>query len=172
MGARLINARSETVHKKPSFRSAFRRRRCLFPADGWLERREEETGKQPWFITGAAGTPVSFAGLSERWERGSEPSETFTILTTGASPGLVDVHHRQSAIIEAGDFDEWLVPDTPGSGGWRSRGERTRALSTASPALSPQVRLDNSCGVDSRACRSPPSAPGVHKSDSVIFQHE
>lgn len=110
IGSRLINARSETVHEKPAFRAAFKRRRCLIPADGWLEWRNEETGKQPYFITAASGEPLSFAGLWERWEKGGEPVETFTILTTAASPGLADIHHRQPAIIEPDDFDEWLDP--------------------------------------------------------------
>ena len=113
MGSRLINARAETVHEKPAFRTAFRRRRCLIPADGWLEWREEETGKQPWFITAAGGAPLSFAGLWERWEKGDEPIETFTILTTAASPGLIAIHHRQPTIIEPDNFDAWLAPGTP-----------------------------------------------------------
>lgn len=113
IGSRLINARSETVHEKPAFRAAFRRRRCLVPADGWLEWREEETGKQPWWITRTNREPVSFAGLWERWDKGDEPIETFTILTTAAAAALADVHHRQPAILKAEDFDEWLSPDSP-----------------------------------------------------------
>lgn len=70
IGARMINARAETVHEKPAFRAAFRRRRCLIRADGWLEWRKEENGKQPWFIAAANGAPLSFAGLWERWEKG------------------------------------------------------------------------------------------------------
>ena len=115
IGARLINARAETVHEKLVFRAAFRRRRCLVPAAGWLEWREEETGKQPWFIAAAGGAPLSFAALWERWEKGGEPIETFTILTTlttAASPGLLAIHHRQPTIIEPDNFDEWLAPDT------------------------------------------------------------
>ena len=113
MGARLINARSETVHVKPAFRAAFRRRRCLIPADGWFEWRKDAGGKQPWFIAAAGGAPLSFAGLWERWEKGDEPTETFTVLTTAAAPSLIDIHHRQPAIIEPDDFDEWLAPDAP-----------------------------------------------------------
>ena len=112
IGARMINARAETVHEKPAFRAAFKRQRCLIPADGWFEWREKEAGKQPWFITAADREPVSFAGLWERWEK-DEPMETFTVLTTAASPGLDDIHHRQPSILEAGDFEEWLAPDTP-----------------------------------------------------------
>ena len=112
IGARLINARAETVHEKPAFRAAFRRRRCLVPADGWFEWRKEAGGKQPWFIAVAGGAPLSFAGLWERWEKGDEPMETFTIVTTAAAPTLVDIHHRQPSIIEADDFEEWLDPRT------------------------------------------------------------
>ena len=112
MGVRLINARAETVQEKPAFRAAFRRRRCLIPADGWLEWRKEESGKQPWFITSASGEPLSFAGLWERWERNGEAVETFTILTTAASAGLIAIHHRQPTIVEPDNFDEWLEPST------------------------------------------------------------
>ena len=111
-GARMINARAETVHQRRAYRAAFKRRRCLIPADGWFEWRAEEDGKQPWFITAASGEPVSLAGLWERWEKGAEPVESFTILTTAASPGLTAIHHRQPSILDPGDFDEWLAPDT------------------------------------------------------------
>ena len=112
IGSRFINARAETVHGKPAFRAAFRRRRCLVPVDGWFEWRKEPGGKQPWFIAAAGGAPLSFAGLWERWEKGDEPMETFTLLTTDAAPGLLDIHHRQPSIIEADDFEEWLDPGT------------------------------------------------------------
>ena len=62
---------------------------------------------------GRDGAPVSFAGLWERWEKGAEPIESFTILTTVASPALDAIHHRQPSILEAGEFDEWLAPGTP-----------------------------------------------------------
>ena len=112
IAARLINARAETVHEKPAFRAAFARRRCLVPADGWFEWRKEAGAKQPWFITAADRSPVSFAGLWERWEKGDTPMETFTILTTAAAAALADIHHRQPSIIEAGDYEEWLAPET------------------------------------------------------------
>ena len=112
MGARLIDARSESVHVKPAFRAAFKKRRCLIAANGWFEWRAEGDGKQPWFISAASGAPLSFAGLWERWERGSESVETFTVLTTGASSELSAIHHRQPSILRAGDFEEWLTPDS------------------------------------------------------------
>ena len=110
--SRLINARSETVHERPAFRAAFRRRRCLVPADAWFEWRQEEGGKQPYCITAAGGAPLSFAALWERWEKGGEPLETFSILTTDAAAALRGIHHRQPSIVQADDFDEWLDPGT------------------------------------------------------------
>ena len=110
---RLINARSETVHNKPSFRSAFRSRRCLIPADGWFEWQQTGRGKQPYYLTPADGSPLSFAALWECWDPGGEPLETFTINTTAASPELEDIHHRQQAIIEPRWFSEWLDPLSP-----------------------------------------------------------
>ena len=112
IGARMINARAETVHQKPAFRAAFKRRRCLVPADGWFEWRAEEDGKQPWFIGAPGGAPLSFAALWERWGKGTESVETFTVLTTAAAPTLVAIHHRQPSIIEGEDFEEWLAPDS------------------------------------------------------------
>ena len=108
----VINARSETVHVKRAFHAAFKRRRCLIPANGWFEWRTEGDGKQPWFMAAGDGAPLWLAGLWERWERGSEPIETFTILTTAASPRIDDILRRQPSILEAEDFGEWLAPDS------------------------------------------------------------
>ena len=113
IGSRLINARAESVHYKPSFRAALRLRRCLLPVDGWFEWQHSGRGKQPYFLTLKDGSPLSFAALWERWEKGSGPLETFTIITTAASPGLEDIHHRQPAIIDPRWFTDWLDPRTP-----------------------------------------------------------
>ena len=108
MGARMINARSETVHEKPAFRSAFRRRRCLIPVNGWFEWKREGGEKQPYWIRPENAEVFSLAGLWERWEKGEEPVETFTVLTTAASRALSGLHHRQPVIVEDADVDEWL----------------------------------------------------------------
>ena len=112
MGARMINARSETVHEKPAFRSAFRRRRCVIPVNGWFEWRREGGEKQPYWIRRENAEVFSLAGLWECWGKGEEPVETFTVLTTAVSPALADIHHRQPVIVEDGDVDEWLNPVT------------------------------------------------------------
>ena len=112
LAARMINARSETVHEKPAFRAAFRRRRCAVPVNGWFEWRRENGEKQPYWIRPANADVFSLAGLWERWEKEDEPVETFTVLTTAASPALADIHHRQPAIIEDATLDEWPGPGT------------------------------------------------------------
>ena len=112
LGAKMINARSETVHEKPAFRSAFRRRRCVVPVNGWFEWRRENGEKQPYWIRPVGAQAFSLAGLWERWEKGDEPVETFTVLTTTASPWLADIHHRQPVIVDDGALDEWLDPGT------------------------------------------------------------
>ncbi len=113
MGARLINARAETVHEKPSFRRSFKARRCLIPADGWFEWQHQAGRKQPYFLTAVDGAPLSFAGLWDSWDKEGHRVETFTIITTQACPALQEVHHRQPAIVRPQDFDAWLDPATP-----------------------------------------------------------
>ena len=110
IGARLINARVETVSDKPAYRAAFRARRCLVPANGWFEWQRAGRGKQPWFVALADGSPVSFAALWGRWDKAGDRLETFTIITTEACTSLVDIHHRQPAIIPPDRVADWLDP--------------------------------------------------------------
>ena len=99
IGSRLINARSETAAGKSAFRAAFRRRRCLVPANGWFEWRRTPAGKEPTWIRLAGGRPFSFAGLWEVWGEGESRRESFTILTCPAGEALEPVHARQPAIV-------------------------------------------------------------------------
>ncbi len=110
MGARMINARAETIAEKPSFRAAFRRRRCIIPASGFFEWQATGTGpKQPVWISRPDGGLISFAGLWEAWlgPDGSE-LETATIVTTEANETLRPFHHRMPVILEPDGFDAWL----------------------------------------------------------------
>jgi len=112
IGNRLINARAETAAEKPSFRSAFRHRRCLVPANGFFEWRKVDRGKQPFYIRMRDGRPFAFAGLWERWvPSGGEAVETCTILTTGANDLLKPIHDRMPVIVPAGMYDAWLDTD-------------------------------------------------------------
>lgn len=115
----LINARVETVAEKPSFRAAYRRRRCLVPADGWYEwqAREGKGPKQPYLIRPAdsADRPFAFAGLWERWygPKGEDWLESVTILTMPAYPALTELHHRMPVPLAAEDFPRWLAIEDP-----------------------------------------------------------
>ncbi len=112
IGNRLINARSETVDQKPSFRQAFRQRRCLIPANGWFEWQRKEGGKQPYFIQLQGGSPLVMAGIWENWTGEDGILETFSLLTRDACPDLRSIHHRQPVVVDRNDFDTWLYPDS------------------------------------------------------------
>lgn len=107
---RTINARAETVAEKPTYRQAFRRRRCLIPADGFYEWRAMGKRKQPYCIAPADGGPVAFAGLWERWERDGQALETCTILVTQANALVASIHDRMPAILDPADEARWLDP--------------------------------------------------------------
>lgn len=142
IGYRMINARSETVADKPAFRAAFRRRRCLLPADAYYEwqliakdgrseastspvtdprhkQRKARSAKKPYAIRYADGAPLAMAGIFERW-RDPEADErdpaawvwSCAVITTGAAPELAHIHERMPVILPAADWDSWLSPDS------------------------------------------------------------
>ena len=113
IGNRMINARAETVAEKPAFRQAFRQRRCLVLADGFYEWRKTASGKQPWFIHRAGGEPFAMAGLWERWDKGGEPLDSCTIVTTRANDWMTRLHNRMPAILLGDAVDRWLDPEPP-----------------------------------------------------------
>ncbi len=117
IGNRMINARAETIAEKPAFRAAFRRRRCLIPADGFYEWKTERGRKQPYRIALEGGAAFAFAGLWERWEGAGEAGavESCTIVTTEANARLKAIHHRMPVILAPGAYEAWLDPATPGA---------------------------------------------------------
>ncbi|MBD1831417.1 SOS response-associated peptidase [Cyanobacteria bacterium FACHB-472] len=109
MGARMINARAETVTEKPSFRAAFKQRRCLILADGFYEWQQQEKNKQPFYFRMNDEHPFAFAGLWEHWKSGDgEVIDSCTILTTEPNDLMRPVHNRMPVIIEPKDYDLWL----------------------------------------------------------------
>lgn len=115
-GARMVNARAESVMTKPAFRSAFARRRCLVPADGWYEwsPRPDGSGKQAWYLTRADGGLCVFAGLWEVWTRpdrksgGDQQVATCSIVTTEALGPLAAVHDRMPLQLPRSRWAAWL----------------------------------------------------------------
>jgi len=119
IGARMINARAETVLTKPAFKRAFARHRCLLPADGFYEwQRTEGAAKRPWYVHRADGAPLAFAGIWEVWRSPTgDPLRTCSIITTSANSLMAPVHDRMPVIVEAADWQFWLAPaneDLPG----------------------------------------------------------
>jgi putative SOS response-associated peptidase YedK len=114
IGARIINARAETLREKPAFREAYQRRRGLVPADGYFEwMKLGARDKQPYFIRPASGAPFALAALWERWRdpTSGEPLDSFALVTTDAGHSVAYVHDRMPVIVRPTDFAEWLDPE-------------------------------------------------------------
>ncbi|MCF6139319.1 SOS response-associated peptidase [Pseudalkalibacillus berkeleyi] len=112
IGHKLINARSETVPEKPSFKHAFKKRRCIIPADGFFEWKKEGKHKQPKYIKMKNDQPFGFAGLWEKWkdEQGN-PIHTCTVLTTEPNELMEDIHNRMPVILPREKYGNWLDVD-------------------------------------------------------------
>ncbi len=109
----LINAKSETLTEKPSFREAFARRRCIIPADAFYEWKVEGKAKQAFAAVRRDGAPLAFAGLWERWrdEASGELIRTCTIVTTAANETCAPIHHRMPVILADDAHARWLGED-------------------------------------------------------------
>ncbi len=111
VGGRLFNARSETADEKPSFRAAWKRRRCLVVADGFYEWKPRGRGRQPYHFRSRNGGLLGLAGLFEQWHgKDGEVIDSCTVLTTEANADLEGVHHRMPVILDRTRFDVWLDP--------------------------------------------------------------
>jgi putative SOS response-associated peptidase YedK len=145
IGSKLINARSETILDKPSFRKAAITRRALVPAEGYFEWQKTEDGKKiPHYFYSEKEDLLAFAGLYEFWPDPSLPDDdpekwllTCTVLTTTAHDTLGEVHDRAPVIIPTEMFSDWLDPDT------REKAQVQELLdSVPEPILTPRVVSD------------------------------
>lgn len=108
-GHRIINARSESVDEKSAFKKPFKSRRCLIPADGFYEWKRKGNGnKVPYRFTMKDRKPFAFAGLWDRWDKGDEPLDTFTIITCGPNELMEPVHNRMPVILPETNREIWL----------------------------------------------------------------
>ena len=117
VGARMINARSETVDTKSAFKMAFTRRRCLVLADGYYEWEAIGKRKQPYLIAIQQDRPFCMAGLWERWHgnttaRLDQPLESCTVITTESNDATADIHDRMPVILNLEESNQWLNPTT------------------------------------------------------------
>ncbi len=113
IGNKLINARGETVAEKPSFRAAFKRRRCLVLVDGWFEWKQSTKPKTPYLFRRKDGKPMAFAGLWEEWHAPDtgEVLDTCTIITTGPNRLMAPIHDRMPVILPPEAQEVWLRPE-------------------------------------------------------------
>ncbi|MDH3265658.1 MAG: SOS response-associated peptidase [Gammaproteobacteria bacterium] len=113
IGNRMINARAETVAEKPSYRAAFRKRRCLVLADGFYEWHTEAGSKIPYYFSMANAAPFAFAGLWEAWQsKTSDDSvQSTTLITTAANDFVLPVHHRMPLVLDIASADRWMAGD-------------------------------------------------------------
>jgi putative SOS response-associated peptidase YedK len=114
IGNRMINARAETVAEKPSYRNAYKHRRCIVLADGFYEWQKQGDGKTPFFISLAREEPFALAGLWENWtdKETGESLQTTTLITTDANDFMAPLHHRMPVILEAQSATDWLAGST------------------------------------------------------------
>mgnify|MGYP001309494672 FL=1 len=109
IGNQCINAKAETVAEKPSFRSAFKKRRCLVIATGFYEWQVQGRAKQPIWIGLQSKRPFAFAGLWEQWKPPEgEPLETCTVITTEPNDLMAPIHNRMPVILSPASYDQWL----------------------------------------------------------------
>ncbi len=107
----MINARAETVHQKPAYRGPFKYRRCLIPAEGFYEWKNEGGRKQPWFIQRADGLPFAMAGLWEHWQDpAGDELESCSIIVTQANAAIAPLHERMPVILDSEHWPAWLDP--------------------------------------------------------------
>lgn len=138
----MFNARAETVHEKPAYRSAFKKRRCLIPADGFYEWTQSN-GKQPYFIHRSDNLPLVFAGLWEHWQsKDGNAIESCTIIVTKANSLMQPIHDRMPVILKSEQFNTWLDP-------------RQQAVDELSDMLQPYASAELESYPVSRAVNSP-----------------
>ena len=144
IGYKLINARAETASAKPSFRAAWRARRCLIPADGFYDWTKRGNTKQPWLIGLKSGGLICFAGLWESWTvregaaltgsladlRLGDVVETCTLLTTVANEAVARVHDRMPVILPTDAIEPWLSGETMPLGPWPAEEMTLHPVST------------------------------------------
>jgi putative SOS response-associated peptidase YedK len=153
IGHKLINARSETAHEKPSFRQALRARRCIIPASGFYEWRTEGKARLPYYIHRRDGEVLSLAGLWERWTPpAGAPLETCTILTTAANSLVRQFHQRMPVLLDRQVFALWLDCDIADS---NRLAELFQSLSGEELEAYPVTRDVNSPGHDHPGCIVP-----------------
>jgi putative SOS response-associated peptidase YedK len=152
IGNRLINARADTVASKPSFRAAFKQRRCLVLADGFFEWQAAGKRKQPYLFRLRTGGPFAFAGLWERWQKEGEDVLSCCLITTEANDVVRPVHDRMPVIVPPTLYDRWLAPASKDAA---NLGELLRPFAAEEMTATPVGLRVNNPRVDDAGCVEP-----------------
>jgi putative SOS response-associated peptidase YedK len=150
-GPPLFNARSETAAEKPTFRSAFKSRRCLIPADGFFEWKKIGKARQPYYFQLADRKPFAFAGLWEKWKT----IESCTLLTTKANELVAPLHDRMPVMLSPNDYEEWLDPQATEPGKLLDQYPATEMTAT------PVNPIVNKSGNEGAECIQPVDDPSL-----------
>ena len=165
VGNRMINARAETVARKPAFREPFQKRRCLVPADGFYEWRRMGGARDPYLLKMRDGHTFAFASVWDRWGRDVARIESCAILTTGANALLAPIHDRMPVILDRSDYDLWLDPE--------AREEDLQRILRPFPATEmmavPVSARVNSTAVDDPECERPVAEPPPAPVQTTLF---
>ena len=157
-GARLVNARAETLAEKPAFRDAVRRRRCVIPASGFYEWEHRGRARLPWVFRRRDGQPFGFAGLWETWRAPDGAAlETCTLVTTTPNELVQPIHNRMPVMLAPEEFDAWLDPNVTDPGRLAPLLRPPAADSMSSVAVSRRV---GNVRYDAPDCLAPAEADG------------
>jgi putative SOS response-associated peptidase YedK len=152
-GAKMINARAETLTERPAYRDAFRRFRCLIIADGFYEWRRDPAGRsRPFHISRHDGAPFAFAGLWSVWRNEAQSVRSCTIITTAANPAIEPLHDRMPVILARDAEPIWLDPAAPAPALF----ELLHGLGGEETALRPVSRAVNDARHDAPDCLADP----------------
>lgn len=157
VGARMINARSETIQTKPSFKWAFAHNRCLVPADGFYEWKRLPNGrKQPMYFGLATGGVFAFAGIWDRWvDPSGQEIESCAILTTRPNAAVEPIHDRMPVILAPESYETWLDPEANPD----DLLDLARPYPADRMAGRPVNPVVNGTAVDGPECLEPPPPP-------------
>ena len=143
IGAKLNNARADTLEEKPAFRNAFQRWRCILPANGfyeWQAAPHPKARKQPFYVSPPeVGGLFAIAGLMERWNGPDGPLYTCCVITTDANPVLARIHDRMPVLLQPSQFDAWLDPQNHDIAGLKAMLVPAPPEATAMHAVDPAV---------------------------------
>ena len=166
VGNRLINARAETVARKPAFREPFQKRRCLVPADGFYEWRRVGRARDPYLLKMRDGHTFAFAGVWDRWGSDARRIESCSILTTAANELVAPIHGRMPVVLDRSAYALWLDPDA----GEEDLHRILRPFPAAEMVAYPVSARVNSTQVDDPECERPVAEPPPAPVQTTLFQ--